>query len=69
ITAMIEGNGKTARLYTSSDGQTLQAQTVQIKKVMDDYLIIDSEQIPNRHWLITEGAAYLSTTDSIQIIQ
>ncbi|MEM6723268.1 MAG: hypothetical protein AAF598_04470, partial [Bacteroidota bacterium] len=69
ITAMIEGNGKTARLYTSPDGQTLQAQTVQIQKVMDAYLIVNADQIPDRHWLITEGAAYLSTTDSIQIIQ
>lgn len=68
MTALIEGDGKKASVFTSKDKQTVRKQQVQVQEIKGDFFTISSQQLTANEWLVLDGGAYLSDQDSIMII-
>ncbi len=67
--ALVEGNGKTAKIFYTGDLKTAQGKTVQVDQILKDHFTVPIDQIDSDHLIITAGAPYLRNNDSIRITQ
>ncbi len=68
MTALIEGDGKNASVFTSKDRQTVRKKQVQVQEIKGDFFTISSQQLTANEWLVLDGGAYLSDKDSVVVI-
>lgn len=68
MTALIEGDGQKASIFTSKDQKTVNKRLVQVSEIEGDFFTINSQQIEADEWLIMEGGAYLTDKDSVIVI-
>lgn len=67
--ALVEGNGHQATIYYTTNKVTAVKKDVTIMDLLDDHFTVKKRTLPGDAWIITDGAAYLTDNDSIQIIQ
>ncbi|MEM8568042.1 MAG: efflux RND transporter periplasmic adaptor subunit [Bacteroidota bacterium] len=68
MTALIEGDGKGATVFTSKDRQTVQKREVQVQEIRSDFFTVNGQELSAGEWLVLEGGAYLSDRDSVVVI-
>jgi len=69
MAALVEGHEDKATFYYSTDGRSIQQLKVSVEDISTDHFIVANHAIPEPGWVITEGAAYLSARDSVQLIK
>lgn len=69
IDALVEGKGAMGRIFITNNASTVIEKEVQILNFGNNFMIIDTLNLPKNASVITEGAAYLKSNDSIQILK
>ncbi len=68
MAAMIEGDGKSAVVFTLADERTVQKRQLAVQEIRGDYFTVSSDQLDQKEWLVLDGGAYLSDKDSVKVI-
>lgn len=68
MTALIEGDDRTASLFTSEDQRVVQKREVKVQEIKGSFFTIDALQLKANDWLVLEGASYLSDRDTVSVI-
>ncbi len=69
MNALVEGNEKQASIYYTQDNHTLTKAQVDVLEIKGDYFTVALSQLPKDARIITRGASFLKTNDSINIIR
>lgn len=68
MNALVEGQGKKARIYYTLDDRTVKEAQVDIIDLSDAYFTIRTGDLPEHAKIVTEGAPFLKVNDSIQLV-
>ncbi|MGB3467962.1 MAG: efflux RND transporter periplasmic adaptor subunit [Cyclobacteriaceae bacterium] len=68
MTALIEGDGKKASVFTSADRKTVRKRQLSVQDIKGDFFTVSRQQLSPTEWLVLDGGAYLSDKDSVTII-
>lgn len=68
MSALVEGNGKTARIFYSLDKKTVRDKLVDVHEIKGNYFTISTNQLPKGTYIVTGGAPYLKNNDLIKVI-
>lgn len=69
IDALVEGNGTIGKVFISENGLTAIEKEVEVSYFGKDYMVVDTENLPLNASVVIEGAAYIRSNDSIQIVR
>lgn len=69
MNALVEGAGKSARIFYTLDERTVQETQVDIIDLNDDYFTVKVDALPKNAKVVNEGAPFLKVNDSIQIVK
>ena len=68
MNALVEGKGKEAVIFYTTNQQTVQQAKVQVQNIGADYFTVAADGLPKNAQIISEGAPYLTINDTIQIL-
>ncbi|MGB3183486.1 MAG: efflux RND transporter periplasmic adaptor subunit [Cyclobacteriaceae bacterium] len=69
MTALIEGDGKKASVFISTDKKTVRKRQLAVQSISGDYFTVSNQQLNANEWLVLDGGAYLADKDSVTIIK
>ena len=68
MTALIEGVEKEALVYLTDDKKTAYQKRLSVATIHADFFIVPAKDMKASLWVVTEGGAYLSNNDSIELL-
>jgi RND family efflux transporter MFP subunit len=69
IDALVEGKGEMGRIFITINNKTVEEKRVEVLNFGSDFMIVDTLNLAKTSSVVIEGAAYLKSNDSIQILK
>ena len=69
IDALVEGKGEMGRIFITINNKTVEEKQVEVLNFGSDFMIVDTLNLAKTSSVVIEGAAYLKSNDSIQILK